>query len=348
MNQNHRLHYAILTILILGLSLTCCTEKKGKDQMEGDVFRLTSESIDSLSALSLVDTIFLPNAPSKITRKIRQTKSGKLLMAAFTDVVYYDGESFFYIPKPEGFDSFDAFDALEDSNGNIWIASTRHGVFRYDGTYFVHFTTDNGLAHNRTMDLLEDRMGNIWIASMGGLCRYNGSSFDCFTTEEGLSNNDVNTIMEDKTGKIWLGTRGAACIYEPSTSSFTEVMSKDGTTFNNIWSIVEDEKGDIWLGGQTGLWCYNGRTFIQFANKSVNCIDEDNKGNIWTCSPNGMLNRYNGAVLKKEVILSEEIFETSGMLFRVTADKGGDIWVGTLKGVFRYKEKTVNYFRNSK
>ena len=57
-------------------------------------------------------------------------------MAAFEDIMLYDGKSFTKIPKADNFKSFDAFDALQDSKGNIWIASTHHGVFLYDGKKF--------------------------------------------------------------------------------------------------------------------------------------------------------------------------------------------------------------------
>lgn len=335
-------------LIILFVFLASCKGQDRTDQPKNNINQLEIELSGSISTIEKVDTIPVINAPYRITRKIRKDNEGNLLIAAFEDVILYDGESFLNIPKVEGFESFDAFDALEDSKGNIWIASTHYGVFRYDGKDFIHFTTDNGLAHNRTMDLHEDKIGNIWIATMGGVSCYDGKSFRNYTTKEGLTHNDVSTIIEDKTGKIWFGTRGTACVYEPLTSTFTEITTNDGIPFTNVWSIIEDKKSNIWIGSENGLWRYDGSSFTNFTTKVVNCIYEDKKGNIWTTSPRGSLSRYDEKLLLNEKASPVEIFRSDSMFFRVTEDKEGNIWVGTIEGVFRYDGMSINYFRNNK
>ncbi len=335
-------------IFLLPVFLTTCKEQDRTDSQKKDKRQLVIKSLDKISTAEKVDTLFAINAPARITRKIRKDKNGNLLIAAFEEVIRYDGETFSSIPKVPGIESLDAFDALEDSKGNIWIASTHHGVFRYDGKDFKHFTTATGLVHNRTMDIHEDQTGNIWIATMGGLSCYNGKSFRNYTTKEGLSHNDVNTIMEDRTGKIWLGTRGSACIYEPSTETFTEITRNGDIPFTNVWSIIEDNKNNIWLGAENGLWRYDGRLFTNFTREVVNCVFEDKKGNIWTTSPQGALKYYDEQSLLNEETSPLEIFRSDHMFFRVIEDKEGNIWLGTLKGILRYDGKGISYFKRNK
>ena len=311
----------IYMVIILFIFLASCKGQGQKDQQTNDTRPLGNELPGSISAIVKVDTISAINPPIKITRKIRKDKNGNLLIAAFEDVILYDGEKFSSIPKIKGFESIDAFDALEDSKGNIWIASTHYGVFRYDGKDFMHFTTDNGLAHNRTMDIHEDKAGNIWIATMGGASYYDGKSFRNFTTKEGLTHNDVNTIIEDKSGKIWFGTRGTASLYDPSTSTFTEITRNGGMPFTKVWSIMEDKKSNIWIGGEDGLWRYDGSTFKSFSTESVTCVYEDKKGNIWTTLLRGALIRYNEKLLLNEKASPIEIFQGDSMFFRVTEDR---------------------------
>lgn len=330
-----------LYLVILFASLVACNGQERAKQSP-------NSSLGFTSTPAKADTSYTTNAPARITRKIRKNKEGGLLMAAFEDVMLYDGKSFAKIPKTDSFKSVDAFDALQDSKGYIWIASTHHGVFRYDGKNFKQLTTDDGLAHNRTMSLYEDKAGNIWIATMGGVSCYNGTSFRNFTTKEGLNHNDVNTIIEDSKGRIWFGTRGTMSIYDPSTSKFDELKNANGQPFTNVWSIVEDKQGNIWIGGKNGLWRYNGSSFKNYSTEFVNHIYQDSKGNIWTTSQRGVLTRYSKNPLFNYTIAPTQVFKGTKMLFGINEDKQGRIWVGTLKGVFSYNGKSINYFRNKK
>lgn len=343
MKKQLQIYLAVISFI----SLTCCNEQVQTNNPANDIKKLDGKLKITKSISEKIDTLFAINAPSRIVRKIRKSKNGNLLITAFTDVIEFDGETFSKIPKPVGIESLDAFDALEDSKGNIWIASTSYGVFRYNGSDFTNFTTDNGLIHNRTIDIHQDKTGNIWIATMGGVSYYNGKTFDNFTTKEGLTNNDVNTIMEDKTGKIWFGTRGTLCVYNPLTSKFTQVTNKDGNLFKNVWTLIEDSKGNIWIGGENGLSRYDGLIFTNITTEFVSCVYEDKIGNIWTISSEGSLKRYDENSLVNLKPFSTEIYKNNSMSFRVIEDKEGEIWVGTLQGVFNYDGISINYLKTS-
>lgn len=347
-------HLQIYLVAIMFVFLASCKRQNRTDQVNENIGHKKIVSLDNIHPILELDTISTPNAPSRITRKIRRDKEGNLLFAAYEDIIRYDGVSFTPLTKEEGLDSYDAFDALEDKKGNIWIASTHFGLFHHDGKSLTRFTTDDGLSHNRCMTLYEDKAGNIWIGGQGGASYYDGKSFRSFTTNEGLTNNDVNTIMEDKTGKIWFGTRGTACVYDPSSllqppgNAFTEIRNDQDIPFTNVWSIIEDQKGNIWIGGQDGLWRYNGFSFTNFTTEFVAGIIEDKKGNIWATSPNGILSRYDENTLPNEQATAIPILTGGGAFFGILEDEKGDIWVGTLNGVCRYDGTTVSYFKDNK
>ena len=335
-------HLKFYLAVFLFTFLVSCNGQGQTYQQESNLQQAKNELANVIPTVEKVDTILAPNAPSRIVRRIRKDKEGNFLIAAFTDVILYDGESFSKLPKAKGFESFDAFDALEDSKGNIWIASTHYGVFRYNGRDYMHFTTDNGLAHNRTIDIHEDRGGNIWISTMGGVSCYDGKTFHNFTTRDGLTNNDVNRIMEDKTGKIWIGTRGDACVYDGKT--FTTITGENGQPFNNIRYIIEDRQGNIWLGGGAGLWQYDGNVFTNYSQGFVGNIHEDKKGNIWALSERWTLTMYESIPSSIGMGTVTQIETSSPMLFGIGEDGEGNIWVGTGSGVLKYDGKVINYF----
>lgn len=349
---------------MLFVFIASCNGQNQTTPPEDSISQIESNLPDSISIITDFNTIYNPNAPKRITRKIRQDKEGNLLIAAFEDIIRHDGNSFTNFTKEEGLDSCDAFDVLEDRKGNIWIASTHFGVFHYAPSIknktgrkaFTQFTTKDGLAHNRTMCLYEDRAGNIWIGTQGGAsCFYPSASlkagskpFRNFTTKDGLTHNDINTIMEDRTGKIWFGTRGTACVYDPSTSTFTEIKNDEGKPFENVWSIIEDKRGYIWLNGG-GLWRYDPirDSFTHITDMVGICIYEDKKGNIWfnTGLFESGLSRFDEKSLLSEKPIATQVFKgLIGMYWGISEDKEGNIWVGGGDGVWRYDGKTVTYY----
>ena len=345
-------HIGVYSVFLLLIILVSCKGQYKTDQPKEVQNQLGSDLLNSISTISESDTITILNAPHRITRKIKNDKEGNILIAAFQDIIRFDGKSFTKIPKQKELDSYDAFDVLEDKEGNIWMASTHFGVFRHDGKSLTNFTTNDGLADNRNMCIYEDKVGNIWIGGQGGASRYDGESFQNFTTNEGLTHNDVNIILEDKTGKVWFGTRGTVCVYDPSSllnpteKAFTEIRNEQGKPFTNVWSIIEDKKGNIWIGGAVGLWRYNGRSYKNFTTEFVVSIFEDKKGNIWTNNNAGILTLYDEKTLLNDQATIRQIFKGRGMSFGISEDKEGNIWVGTLNGVYRYDGKTINYFKD--
>lgn len=104
------------------------------------------------------------------------------------------------------------FSIAEDSAGNLWFATRRHGACRYDPAReeFTHFRGKEGFGSASVYSILEDRKGNIWLTTEAtGVWRYDGKEggFKNFTTKDGLADNSVFTVLEDKDGNLWFGTR---------------------------------------------------------------------------------------------------------------------------------------------
>lgn len=284
--------------------------------------------------------------PNSITRAIKQDSKGNIWFASWEGIIKYDGTSFTNITNKISSSRF--FSVLEDRKGNFWFASIGSGVYYYDGNSFQNFTTKEGLVNNRVTTIYEDKKGNVWFGTEGGVSCYNGISFQNFTTKEGMPHNDVNAIIEDETGKLWFGTRGNACFYDGKT--FTNITNKEGITFKNIRSIIEDKRGNIWLGGNDGLWQYNSSIFRRLTTQFVGYIYEDKKGNIWMSSESNStqgwaLSYYDITSLFNPKPLATEVLTQEGMLFGILEDSYGVIWVGTLKGAYRYAGNTLKDFK---
>jgi len=324
---------------IFFLIFACCTSRHGQDDTEQPRADISAKNQEVVKL----------QGPQTITRTIIKDSQGHIWVAAYDGIFRYDGETFTNMTNQVSSARF--FSVLEDKKGNFWFSSVGSGVFYYDGKTFRNFTTDDGLANNRVTEICEDKSGHVWFSTEGGVSCYDGQTFRNFTTKDGLPNNDVGPIIEDKAGKLWIGTRGDACIYDGKT--FT-VLTHQGKPFQNVRSIIEDAQGDIWLGGNDGLWRYDGSTFTHFAQQYVGYVYEDPHGNIWTSTNSDRtksaqtglynnslqkgwaLSRYDKKALANAAPLPEIIKTNEGMIFGILEADDGNIWFGTLNGVYRY------------
>lgn len=342
-----KMYLQICSVILLFLSMSSCKGQNKTDSPQTKensyipIEEITTPDIDPYFVES--KTVTSPYGPTDITRNILEDSKGNIWLATWEGIIGFDGENFTNYTNKEGLRPFHVFTILEDSKGIIWFGTIGAGVYRYDGKTFVNFTKNEGLVHNRVGCIYEDKMGKIWFGTEGGASCYDGQTFQNFTTKDGLINNDINSIIEDKNGTLWFGARGDACTFDGE--KFTKITNDTGMSFTNVRSIIKDKNDDIWLGGNDGLWKYDGISYDILTTDFVGYLHEDRAGNIWTSSAvNGnagiwTLSRYD------EKRKPTKIKTENNMFFGIMEDTKGDIWMGTLRGVYRYDGEDFDYFR---
>lgn len=212
--------------------------------------------------------------------------------------------------------------SLQDKDGNIWFGTTGEGVYRYNGKEFIQYTENDGLSNNKVWCILEDKSGNIWFGTDNGLSKYDGKT---------ISNIPLTITSFNRPGLI---------------------IPQYGN--NTVWSMMQDRNGIIWLGTSNDLYCYDGKSFNRFLDKThiannqnlqlkgIQCFLEDSNGTIWIGSGPGTeegVVRYDG-----QSITSVKP-NNDGWIRYIQADKNGDVWFsGRHNGVFRYDGKTFRRF----
>jgi ligand-binding sensor domain-containing protein len=61
----------------------------------------------------------------------------------------------------------------EDSEGNMLIGTTEHGLDIFKGEQFTSITTNDGLKNNQVWSILQDDKGQIWFGTDEGITVYN-------------------------------------------------------------------------------------------------------------------------------------------------------------------------------
>ncbi len=257
---------------------------------------------------------------------------------------------------------------LEDNKGLLWIATLGGGITTYDKTkkIYTHYYTDKNKNHENILSLFEDKDSLIWIGGWGGGLNYfdpkTGKFSQPFTAPAyPINNNTITAITQSEDGLIWFGTLKGLNSYNKKTGEFKNFTMEDGLSSNSVFSLHFDSGWNtLWIGTNGGgLNALNMNTGkIEFyrrtsenpesiSNNNINCIYDDNKGNLWLGTKKG-LNKF-----AKKTRDFTKYFDHHGLandyIYGILPGENGNIWMSTNKGLSRFSERDssfTNYFAN--
>ncbi len=224
-------------------------------------------------------------------------------------------------------------------------------------------TGKNGLSQNLIYCIYQDHKGFIWFGTKDGLNKYDGYEFEVYRHQPGnkwsLSNNNIRAITEDKSGNLWIGTFGGGLDkFNPVTQRFTVYRSipNDSSTLSSnmiTGMALEQSRHDtvLWISTTYGFNRFDIKTGAnerffpkQFypAKGDVNDVRTiacNNRGNIWMGILNRGLYRFNSE--KKQLSeVTPEKHPKNIVITCIAVNKNGDVFAGTLDGIYHYKDAT--------
>ncbi|MEO8085430.1 MAG: two-component regulator propeller domain-containing protein [Bacteroidota bacterium] len=85
------------------------------------------------------------------------------------------------IKNPDGTDMVYFLSAVQDHNGNMWMATYSDGVWCYDGKKMNHYMVTNGSKEVKLFSIYKDNQDNIWLGTHeAGAFKFNGKAFEKF------------------------------------------------------------------------------------------------------------------------------------------------------------------------
>jgi ligand-binding sensor domain-containing protein len=221
-----------------------------------------------------------------------------------------------------------AYQAVEDHEGNIWIATYGGGV--------------NILRKNKAGKY-------IAIHAKNALKRYPQSLHQ-----------KVRTLAVAKDGKVWAGTTDGILIMQMRNNNVTiEEMRmtdrlEDGLMSNDIVYLASDAKGTMWIGTNSGGLSYvtgrdehGGYKFKNYGiadglpSEEIRGMAFDEKGNVWF-STDHVLSSFD---VKKQIFTTysqlDGVDETMCSEGSVIMGEGGNILIGTLNGYYTIDRKKL-------
>ncbi len=249
----------------------------------------------------------------------------------------------------------------KDQKGRLWIG-TEQGLTLHKENSTKHYFHEPGrkgtLPNNPVLSIFEDSKGRLWIGTWdGGASRYeeqNDRFINYLPDPENpnrLSNPSVFSIREQSaTQRILVSTfNGLNILVDEKSGKFEKHLDEQVEANNYLRTLFEDSHGALWVGSIVCLNLYDPDSkkherFL-YDQKSgsgvfVNCITEDNKGNVWVGSSKGLHQIRNNSVVETYTSLQGL---PSDIVNGILIDNHGFPWLGTTNGISRFNTETKTF-----
>lgn len=143
----------------------------------------------------------------------------------------------------EGLSGDYVVDIFEDSEGDIWVLTTK-GIDRFRDLSVITFSTAQGLASGEVRSVVASKSGTIWAGDNSFLEQIQNGRITSINKSRGLPGADVASMFEDHLGRLWLGVGNSVFVY--AGNKFTEVRKRDGHPIGPVQELSEDTDGVMW------------------------------------------------------------------------------------------------------
>ena len=189
-----------------------------------------------------------------------------------------------------------AYQAVEDHEGNIWIATYGGGVNilrKNKAGKYIAIHAKNALkrypqgAHQKVRTLAVAKDGKVWAGTTDGILimqmRNNNVTIEEMRMtdrlEDGLMSNDIVYLACDAKGTMWIGTNSGGLSYvtgrdEHGGYKFKNYGIADGLPSEEIRGMAFDEKGNVWFSTDHVLSSFDVKKQIFTTYSQLDGVDE--------------------------------------------------------------------------
>jgi signal transduction histidine kinase/streptogramin lyase len=226
---------------------------------------------------------------------------------------------------------------LRDHEGDLWIGTANHGLYRVHAGQADHFGSADGLSSDAVQGFYEDREGDLWVATSRGIDRFHDTRVVSYSIHEGLTSEDVDSVLASHDGTVWIGNLHALDVLRHER--FNGIGPRKGLPGTLVTSLFEDQSGRVWVGVDSQLTVYENARFRSVTKPDggslgvVTAIAEDVDHNIWVATTQPALFRIQDLAVREEIQPPR-----IPRVHSLAADPKDGIWLGLTNGsLARYK-----------
>ncbi len=244
----------------------------------------------------------------------------------------------------------------EDNEGNLWLASQAHGLFRLTPLRVRSHTTRDGLPHDHVLSVSVARDGGVWAATERGAGRLHRDRWEIWRNTEPANapnelrmRNNFTTVLGRQDGSVWLGTWGRALYrWEPGQAALTHFGLSTEWIVDHVSSLYEDRAGGVWVGsGGRGVIRFLGEERLALSPKAslshgdVTSLLQTRDGAYWLGTKGGGLNRWQAGT---NTTFTTRAGLPSDAITALHEDSDGALWIGTNRGLVRHADGRFRTF----
>jgi signal transduction histidine kinase/ligand-binding sensor domain-containing protein len=288
-------------------------------------------------------------APTQVTG-FTQAPDGRLWIASSAGLRSFDGVRFRLGGLYDSPFSTNLTAVLAIADDGLWTA------FRSGGAAFIRLGAVKGLRNRDAFTaavvhtLVRDPKGFVWLASDGGLFRLESSRWQRIGSERGVPDGPVLGAFIARNGTLWFATHDGVFSLAADGGHVAQASSEH-LADNVPKYFAQAPDGAIWVSdppqgvlrivpdsSERPEWWFKGST--------VGPMIFDRDGSLWMGGDR--LRRMTAAQAARRT--SEELSHADGLsgsaVLSVFEDSAGNIWVGTDRGVDRFRHADVVWVVN--
>ncbi|MCU0664796.1 MAG: hypothetical protein MUC50_21040, partial [Myxococcota bacterium] len=245
----------------------------------GDIwFGMTSKGLGRLRDGQI--DIFGPESGFDVgARPILERPQGGLYVGTYNDgVKIFDGRrvtgELMYDGQPVG---GNVRAILRASDGAIWYAVRRRGLYRLKDDTVEHFSPAEGLPIDQVFCLAEGPEATIWMGTWSsGLTRYRNGRFEVLEDSHALESDLILSLHVDPDGTVWAGTNGGGLVCYRD-GRFTSIRKSDGL-FDDTAYVLLEHQGHFWATSNNGVYRVSKQKLIDFVEGRVERVSSESFG----------------------------------------------------------------------
>lgn len=279
-------------------------------------------------------------APSDIAA-LAQTRDGYLWIGSGFGLFRFDGlqfQSYPFTAADPRLPSSDVSALAADRDGGLWIGYRMGGITYLRGGRKVDYDSQRGLVSESTEQLLCRDDGSVWAVADGRLMHFTSSGWENYSAAHGVVSDGLYSMFFDRDGNLWTADKGHVYELKKGAEKFALVPASAKV----VNQFAQLPSGEMWI---SDAW----KSVRPLADaKDANAVRipgvplllASRDGSVWLANDFGGLTRIlhpedAAARLVERYAVPNGL--TDGQTRAILEDRQGTIWVGTARGLDRFR-----------